>query len=64
MDKDEVYCTIGANIFAIFYLQVQETTYALESTNPIIAANKTDAEAAKKLYYKYLWNFEEIDNRP
>lgn len=64
LDKDEVYCTIGTNIFAIFYLQVQETTYALESTNSAIANNKAEAEAAKKLYYKYLWNFEEIDNRP
>lgn len=64
LHKDEVYCTLGSNVWAIYYLQVQETTYAIESTNSSVVALKTEAEAAKKLYHKYLWNFEEIANRP
>lgn len=64
LNKNEVYCTIGSNVWTIYYLQVQETTYAIESTNATIASLKAEAEAAKKLYYKYLWNFEEIANRP
>ena len=64
INKTNVYWTVGSNVWVIFYFQVQETNYAIESTNTTVAASKADAEAAKKAYLTYLWNFETISNRP